>query len=114
QCRLGKWYYEGYGKEHFSRMPAYRTLEEPHRRVHAGVHAAIEEARKDWLHDARILDTIIEHMREAEQASQEVIRLIGEMVKQKYADQATAPDAAIPAPLGSRREQGKRQGADTR
>ncbi len=111
QCRLGKWYYEGYGKEHFSRMPAYRTLEEPHRRVHAGVHAAIEKARKDWLHDAKILDAIIEHMRDAEQASQEVIRLIGEMVKQKYGDQVPAPGAAIAAPSGSRRAREMRRGS---
>ncbi|MBI5780106.1 MAG: CZB domain-containing protein [Rhodocyclales bacterium] len=114
QCRMGKWYYEGYGKTHFNHTPAYRTLEEPHRRVHASVHAAIEEARKDWLRDARILDAIIANMREAEQASQEVIRLIGEMVKQKYTDQAPAPRAAISAPLGSRREQRKRQSAGTR
>ena len=78
-------------------MPAYRTLEEPHRRVHAGVHAAIEKARKDWLHDAKILDAIIEHMRDAEQASQEVIRLIGEMVRQKYGG-SSSPSTARGAP----------------
>ncbi|WP_235933680.1 methyl-accepting chemotaxis protein [Tepidiphilus baoligensis] len=94
QCRLGKWYYEGYGKEHFSSTPAYRALEEPHRRVHAGIHAAIEQAKKNWLRDAAILDSIVTNMRTAETASQEVIRLIGEMVQQKYGESLSAPSKA--------------------
>ena len=34
QCRLGKWYYQGDGSQHFSHLQAYRALEEPHKRVH--------------------------------------------------------------------------------
>lgn len=96
-CRLGKWYYDGYGKAHFSGTPAYRALEEPHRRVHSGVRAAIELARQNWLRDATILDGIIENMRQAESASQEVIRLIGEMVRQKYGG-SSSPGAAVGSP----------------
>ena len=33
-CRLGKWYYEGDGKECFSQLPGYRALENPHVEVH--------------------------------------------------------------------------------
>lgn len=33
-CRLGKWYYEGEGKECFSRLPGYREIEKPHVDVH--------------------------------------------------------------------------------
>jgi hypothetical protein len=99
QCRLGKWYYVGYGKEHFSSTPAYRALEEPHRRVHSGVHAAIEQAKKNWLRDTAILDSIVTHMRTAETASQEVIRLIGEMVRQKYGESGESPSASSNAPM---------------
>jgi len=35
-CRLGKWYYEGEGKEFFSNAPSYKTLEHPHSEVHNG------------------------------------------------------------------------------
>jgi len=35
-CRLGKWYYEGEGKEFFSKRASYSTLEEPHSIVHNG------------------------------------------------------------------------------
>jgi chromosome segregation ATPase len=34
-CRLGKWYYDGDGKECFSRLPGYTEVEPPHKRVHA-------------------------------------------------------------------------------
>jgi len=33
-CRLGKWYYEGDGKECFSGLPGYREIEHPHEAVH--------------------------------------------------------------------------------
>ncbi len=33
-CRLGKWYYEGEGREHFSRLSGYREIEAPHIEVH--------------------------------------------------------------------------------
>ncbi len=39
-CRLGKWYYEGDGKDCFSKLPGYRELEPPHQRVHEHGHAA--------------------------------------------------------------------------
>jgi methyl-accepting chemotaxis protein len=84
-CRLGKWYETGQGKQMFSHLPAYAALEGPHRSVHAGVHAALAAAGKDWLHDDQALDAIVAAMREAEQGSSGVIALIGEMVKQKHA-----------------------------
>ncbi|MCX7946420.1 MAG: methyl-accepting chemotaxis protein [Hydrogenophilus sp.] len=101
-CRLGKWYYEGHGKAAFSHLPAYRELEPPHREVHAGVHAAIAEARRDWLHDEKILEAIIASMRRAEAGSQNVIRLIGEMMNQKYASASTSPAASSGAQKGNR------------
>ena len=33
-CRLGKWYYEGDGRDCFSRLPGYRDIEPPHIEVH--------------------------------------------------------------------------------
>jgi len=33
-CRLGKWYYEGEGRESFSRLTGYREIEAPHIEVH--------------------------------------------------------------------------------
>ena len=42
ECRLGKWYYEGEGRQHFAQRPGYRAIETPHSRVHAAAHAALQ------------------------------------------------------------------------
>jgi hypothetical protein len=34
KCRLGKWYYEGEGRELFSQSSGYKGLEKPHAEVH--------------------------------------------------------------------------------
>ena len=41
-CRLGRWYYEGDGREYFSEMPSFGALERPHARVHEGTKEAFE------------------------------------------------------------------------
>ncbi|WP_246116189.1 methyl-accepting chemotaxis protein [Denitromonas halophila] len=83
ECRLGHWYYEGSGREMFAHLPAYRSLEQPHKTVHRSVQRAIEASREDWLRDEVAFDRILDEMRAAEHASRDVIRLIGEMVAQK-------------------------------
>ncbi|BAO28341.1 methyl-accepting chemotaxis protein [Sulfuritalea hydrogenivorans] len=40
-CRLGKWYYEGDGRECFSRLAAYGKIEAPHKEVHAAGREAV-------------------------------------------------------------------------
>lgn len=83
-CWLGKWYETGYGKVAFSDLPAYAQLEYPHRKVHESVHQAVAAARKDWLHDATVLEEIVARIRSAEEGSRDVIRLLGELMMQKY------------------------------
>lgn len=41
-CRLGKWYYGGEGKESFSQLPGYREIEAPHKAVHEMGIASLE------------------------------------------------------------------------
>jgi hypothetical protein len=41
QCRLGKWYYEGEGRESYSRLSGYGEMEAPHRRFHEAGLAAL-------------------------------------------------------------------------
>ncbi|MFA6138894.1 MAG: methyl-accepting chemotaxis protein [Sulfurimonas sp.] len=41
-CRLGKWYYEGDGKENFSKTSHYSKLETPHAIVHNGTHKVFD------------------------------------------------------------------------
>ena len=62
-CRLGKWYYEGDGKECFSRLPGYAAVEPPHLEVHAHGKAAVRAFR------AGDVDTGIAEIAQMEHAS---------------------------------------------
>jgi methyl-accepting chemotaxis protein len=50
-CRLGKWYFEGDGKEYFSQTPSYRSVDKPHKIVHANtkkVYDVLKENAEDY------------------------------------------------------------------
>lgn len=82
-CRLGEWYDEGDGKKAFSRVPAYKALESPHAKVHALVQKAVEQSRRDWVHDESALSSIVQTMREAEKESHVVMDILTNMVEEK-------------------------------
>ncbi len=42
ECRLGKWYYEGYGSKKYSDLNSFRALEQPHKTVHDAGRNALE------------------------------------------------------------------------
>lgn len=86
-CRLGKWYYEGEGKALFGNTGAFAKLERPHANVHDCVHRAVELSRGDWMSDRSQRDALVREMEAAERASGEVIRLINEMLIEKYQGQ---------------------------
>ena len=44
-CRLGKWYYEGDGRECFSQLHGYKEIESPHKAVHQHGVAAVTHFR---------------------------------------------------------------------
>ncbi|BBE50359.1 Biofilm dispersion protein BdlA [Ferriphaselus amnicola] len=44
-CRLGKWYTEGEGKDCFTKLDGYREMDAPHKQVHENGRAALEALR---------------------------------------------------------------------
>lgn len=44
ECRLGKWYYEGYGNKHFSSVSSFKAIEQPHKKVHESGRSALNAA----------------------------------------------------------------------
>ena len=67
-CRLGKWYYEGDGKDCFSRLPGYREVEPPHKQVHDHGRAAVTAYRSGDFKNG------IMELAAMENASMEVLR----------------------------------------
>lgn len=83
-CRLGKWYYEGLGHEHFRITQAYGSLEVPHHDVHSHVQQAYAISRENWLGNTKIMDNIVIQMEHAESASGEVMTYIDKMIEEKH------------------------------
>jgi len=81
ECRLGRWYSEGKGKEVFSAMPSYNKLAQPHKAVHDNIKKAIEcvEA-KTCTQNATNVQTYFE---EAEKASKLVREVLTAILREK-------------------------------
>ena len=74
-CRLGKWYYEGDGRDCFSRLPGYADVEPPHKRVHAHGQQAVR------LFRAGDLGGSLREVGAMESASMEVLAHLETMAK---------------------------------
>lgn len=77
-CRLGKWYNEGLGRRYFSQTPSYPKLDRPHAIVHNGTHKVFDAI------DGNSIDypTAISALKEMEDASKEVFRLLDMMLSE--------------------------------
>ena len=83
-CRLGRWYDEGEGREQFARVPAYAALERPHRQVHASAHTVLQLAGQNWQSDPELQGRILASLEQMEAASHEVIQVLDRMVAEKH------------------------------
>ena len=66
-CRLGKWYYEGEGKENFSKTSHYSKLEAPHAIVHNGTHKVFDLMVKENV-DTKALKAAFDEMEKGSDA----------------------------------------------
>ncbi len=83
-CRLGKWYYEGDGRETFGSLDAFRQLEEPHGEVHAAGHAALHLLSQEWQKDPELLAQILANYRQMEEASDRVMDRMDALITEKH------------------------------
>ncbi|KXJ50297.1 MAG: hypothetical protein AXW15_05430 [Neptuniibacter sp. Phe_28] len=65
-CRLGNWYFNGVGRDKYSHLPSFNSLDGPHERVHSSGLAAVEAARSGNIKSAA------SHLAQMEKASLEV------------------------------------------
>ncbi len=81
-CRLGKWYYEGDGKEYFSRSNAYKELENPHSVVHNGTKHVFELLDNFDFSEAGF-DKLMKALSEMEEGSKKVFASLDKMLQEK-------------------------------
>ena len=78
-CRLGKWYYEGEGKEAFSNTPTYSKLETPHATVHNGTHKVFDLIVEEDVD----LDKLEDAFAEMENGSDDVFKILDQILHDK-------------------------------
>ena len=79
-CRMGKWYYEGEGKQLFSNTSAYKMMEAPHTAVHNLVLETIACVKRKDCQNVKTKDSIIKNMQLMEQNSAQLFELLEKMV----------------------------------
>ena len=82
-CRLGKWYQKE-GKEVFGGLASYRSLLDPHIKVHTSIHTAIKYLDQGWEQTVDVQDKISQAFESAEAASMEVMKIVERMVTEKH------------------------------
>jgi len=75
-CRLGKWYYEGEGKNKYSSTRSYRAIEKPHAKVHTHGIAAMNN------HSEGNNALALQELALMEKASEDVIELLGHLTEE--------------------------------
>lgn len=78
-CRLGKWFYEGAGSQHFSHLPGYFNLEGPHAMTHNGTKKVLDELKKAKAD----LQTMAAGLEEMERGSQGVFDHLDRILEAK-------------------------------
>lgn len=81
ECRLGKWYSSGIGKENFSKMPSYAKLETPHAIVHEQANLLAKECSSDKVLCSK--EIIEQRIHAIEDASADVFKFLDALVEEK-------------------------------
>ena len=81
ECRLGKWYASGAGRELFSKTPSYNKLAAPHKEVHDSIKKAIECVAQGTC--SQEADNVNTYFEEAEKASLIVKDVLSAMLREE-------------------------------
>ena len=81
ECRLGKWYDNGEGKEIFGTTQSYSKLSQPHKDVHDNILKATECVRKDTCATESV--NVMDYFAAAEKSSREVMQILDDILREE-------------------------------
>jgi hypothetical protein len=81
ECRLGKWYFEGTGKEKFGKCASYNKMAEPHKDVHDSVKKAVDCVQKGTC--SQESQNVMTYFNAAERASAKVMESLNSMLEEE-------------------------------
>jgi methyl-accepting chemotaxis protein len=85
-CRLGKWYETGEGKDLFGAMPSFGKMLDPHSRVHGKVHELMQHIEHGWEQNLAVQGAMLDCFQAMEEASRQVMTIIDQLVAEKHRD----------------------------
>lgn len=81
ECRLGKWYFEGTGKEKFGKCASFSKMVEPHKEVHDSIKKAVDCVKNGTC--TQESQNVMTYFNNAENASKKVIELLGTLLEEE-------------------------------
>ncbi len=78
ECRLGKWYFDGKGKESFGKCSSYNALATPHKEVHDNIQKAVECVKKGTC--TKESENVMTFFKKAEDSSKMVIKHLSSLL----------------------------------
>ena len=81
ECRLGRWYFEGTGKEKFGKCASYAKMAAPHKEVHDFIHKAVDCVKKGTC--TQESQNVMTYFKSAEEASMKVVENLNAMLQEE-------------------------------
>lgn len=83
QGLFGQWYYSDKSQT-FSQTKAFSMIETPLQQMHQSIKEALMNLERDWESDKRVRGNITAHVDNMEQASEQLIMQLDNMIKEKH------------------------------
>ncbi len=83
ECRLGKWYFDGMGKDKFSKCPSYSKMQTPHKEVHDNIKKAVNCVESGTC--TQESQNVMTYFNYAEEASKKVIEVLDNLLQEERA-----------------------------
>ena len=81
ECRLGKWYFEGTGKEKFGKCASYNKMAAPHKEVHDSIKKAVNCVAQGTCTEES--QNVMTYFNDAEKASTKVVEALNAMLQEE-------------------------------
>jgi methyl-accepting chemotaxis protein len=81
ECRLGKWYFEGTGKDKFGKCTSYSKMAIPHKEVHDNIKKAVDCVQKGTC--TQESQNVMTYFKSAEDASIKVVENLNNMLQEE-------------------------------
>jgi len=88
ECRLGKWYLNGIGKEKFGKLSSYSKLATPHKEVHDNIQKAVECVKNGTC--TQEAQNVISYFENAQVASKDVMHILDQMIDEEKSSRHTS------------------------